>query len=299
MTYLVTKNAYPLLFVNGGKSEENKNFKHEKRCIDTFVVLFCVKGPIYIAQDSRRFILEENQYLLLFSDHEHYGYKESNTPVSYYWCHFKVSDNNYQIVNHRELTVYINSPALTDESISQYYLLPEHGDLSGNTRALLMFRQLLDISRNSFYTPNLPNYALSLLAMEISQEFIELNFPDTKNKKNVKLDKVIEWIRINYNLHLTLEKIGKRFNFNPDYLSTNFRKYKGVSLMKYILLVRIAMAKNLLLNSSDSIKEIAYRTGFRDERVFMKQFKKLEDTTPTKYRYAFSRVKLVKTAPKK
>ena len=272
------------------------NFIHEKRRLDTFVIFISIEGSIYIAQDNRQFILKENQYLILYADHEHYEYKKSNTPVSYYWCHFKVPNDNYRIINNTDLVGRFSSPQILDKSISQFYILPEHGDLSGNKRALLMFRQLLDISRNSFYTHNLPNYALSLLAMEVSQEFIELNFPVEKNKKiNPKLEKIIEWIRINYNIPMTLEKIGKKFNYNPDYLSTSFRKYKGVSLMKYILLVRIDAAKKLLLNSTDSVKEIAYKTGFLDDRVLMKQFKKLEDATPTNFRNAFSHVKLVKT----
>ena len=298
MRYLITENSNPLVFISGGKFEKNRNFIHEKRRIDTFVIFICIKGPIYISQDGRRFTLRENQYLILFADHEHAGYMESTSAVSYYWCHFKVYGNDYRIVNQSELAIHVTPE--TNETISSFYILPEHGDLSGNTRALFMFRQLLDISRGSVYSPNLPNYALSLLAMEVSQEFIELNFPDTKNKKkDPKLERIIEWIRINYNLPLTLDKLGKRFNFNPDYLSTNFRKYKGVPLMKYILLVRIAAAKNLLLNSPDSVKEIAYKVGFTDEHIFMKRFKQFEDTTPTQYRNAFIHVKLVKATSQK
>ena len=294
MRCLITNNSDPLIFVSGGKFEKKKNFIHEKRRIDTFVIFICIKGPIFIAQDDKHFTLKENQYLILFADHDHAGYKESFSSISYYWCHFKVSRDDYRIVLQSELANQLK--AEMNNTVSNFYILPEHGDLSGNARALLMFRQLLDISHGGVYTQNLPNYALSLLAMEVSQEFIESNFPKVVKKTiNPKLEEIIEWIRINYNTPLSLEKIGKRFNYNSDYLSTNFRKYKGISLMKYILSVRITASKVLLLNSSDTIKEIAYKVGFADERVFMKRFKHLEDTTPTKYRNAFSHVKLVKT----
>ncbi|MDR1972710.1 MAG: AraC family transcriptional regulator [Treponema sp.] len=108
------------------------------------------------------------------------------------------------------------------------------------------------------------------------------------------MEKIIEWIRVNYNLKMGMEKIAKIFFYNPDYLSTAFRKYTGYPLMKYITMVRISNAKKMLLNTSEGIKEIAYKVGFDDEKVFMKRFKQLEGISPTTYRNAFSRTKIVR-----
>ncbi|MDR1904267.1 MAG: AraC family transcriptional regulator, partial [Treponema sp.] len=181
------------------------------------------------------------------------------------------------------------------DHFSQYYILPEYGDISANGRAILIFRQLLDLARKNSYSVNLANYALSLLAMEISQEYIENNISRIANREiNPNMEKIIEWIRINYTLRLSVGKIAQIFHYNPDYLSTAFRKYMGIPLKKYITMVRISAAKKMLLNTSDCIKEIAYRSGFADEKSFMKRFKLFEDITPTKYRNAFSRAKIVK-----
>jgi YesN/AraC family two-component response regulator len=64
--------------------------------------------------------------------------------------------------------------------------------------------------------------------------------------------------------------------------------------MKYIAMIRISNAKTMLLNTNGGIKEIAYKVGFDDEKAFMKRFKQLEGVSPTTYRNAFSRVKIVK-----
>jgi AraC-like DNA-binding protein len=130
--------------------------------------------------------------------------------------------------------------------------------------------------------------------MEISQEFVESRFQRKDRELNPKMEKIIEWIRVNYNLRISVGEIARAFFYNPDYLSTVFRKYTGYPLMKYIAMVRISHAKNLLLNTSEGIKEIAYQVGFDDEKAFMKRFKQLEDVTPTTYRNAFSRVKIVR-----
>jgi YesN/AraC family two-component response regulator len=178
--------------------------------------------------------------------------------------------------------------------MSEYEILPEYGKISSDGRAILIFRQLLDLARNNCYSERLPNYTLSLLAMEISQEFIETHFQKKDRERNPKMEKIIEWIRVNYNLKINTREIARSFFYNPDYLSTAFRKYTGYPLMKYIAMVRIVNAKNLLLTTNAGIKEIAYKVGFDDEKAFMKRFKQLENVSPTTYRNAFSRVKIVR-----
>jgi transcriptional regulator GlxA family with amidase domain len=69
--------------------------------------------------------------------------------------------------------------------------------------------------------------------------------------------------------------------------------------MKYIAMSRIEAAKKELLNTQFSIKEIAFRTGFSDEKNFIKRFKQFEGVTATVYRNAFSKIKLVRGNSKK
>jgi YesN/AraC family two-component response regulator len=244
-------------------------------------------------QDDYKYTLKDNQYLILLAGHRHRGFKKCETPVSYYWCHFKMKEDDYRIINKPELSQVFSASA--ENHFSQFYVLPEYGDLLDNGRAVQIFRQLLDIARGDHYSDQLPNYALSLLAMEISHEYIKQNYSSSNNKEiNPKMEKVIEWIRVNYSLHLSLERIAKNFRYNRAYLTVAFSKYTGIPLMKYITQVRIEAAKKMLLQSQDSVKEIAWKIGYNDEKLFMKHFKRLEDSTPTTFRNAFSRTKIVK-----
>jgi YesN/AraC family two-component response regulator len=293
-----------LTHVSSGQLLNEEHFRHPHRNLDTWVIIICTKGRLYIAQEDRRYILSENQYIILFAGQEHFGFKESDGELSYYWCHFRITGNKYKIMKNDELIQDFDTQShvldtsdkkiLGENHISRYYVLPEYGSLSANGRATLIFRQLLDLTRTDHYSDMLPNYALSLLAMEISQEFIETFFQKNRKQPSPRMEKIIEWIRVNYNRRFTLEMIAKRFLFNPDYLSTAFRKYTGIPLMRYVNRVRISNAKRLLLESSDCIKQIAWEVGFEDEKNFLKRFKLEENITPTTYRNAFSRVKIVK-----
>ncbi|MDR3147838.1 MAG: helix-turn-helix transcriptional regulator [Treponema sp.] len=142
------------------------------------------------------------------------------------------------------------------------------------------------------------NYAVSMLAMEITEESVQ-GYISSKRDTNHTMEKLLEWIRINYNKPLDLFRIAKQFSYNPDYLSTAFRKYTGIPLMKYIAAFRIEEAKKELLNTQFSVKEIAFRTGFSDEKNFIKRFKQSEGITASGYRNAFSKIKLVRGNTKK
>ena len=307
MQYLLSRNDSPLIYVSSGELVSQGGFTHPGRTIDTFVIIIMIKGQLYIAQDGVPFTLKENQFIILLADHKHYGWKASKDELSYYWCHFSIKDDCYRVVSKEKIEEFFDnkqlSPAysgdeysrLEDEHFSQFFILPEHGNLLPNGRAILIFRQLLDIARSKTYSPNLPNYALSLLAMEVSQEYIEeAVFRNRKRELNPNLEKIIEWLRVNYNQELYLEKIADIFEYNSDYLSTAFRKYTGYPLMKYIAILRTSAAKKLLSDTKLGVKEIAFKCGFVDEKNFLKRFKQLESITPTMYRNAFPRTKIVR-----
>ena len=308
MRYLVCNNKKPLVHVSSGQLLNKEAFIHPKRKIDTWVIIICTKGILYITQDERSYQLTENQYIILFAGHEHYGFKESSGELSYYWCHFQIN-GSHRIVKKEDLirifdakhTVSFTYPR--DElktgidmgkHFSGYYILPEYGDISSNGRAVLIFRLLLDLARKDRYSDMLPNYSLSLLAMEITQEFIETYSKKSKRELKPKIERIIEWIRVNYARRYSMDDIARNFSYNADYLSTAFRRYTGIPLKKYIRIVQIDHAKILLLNSTDSIKEVAFKVGFEDEKLFMKQFKQIVDITPTTFRHAFSHTKIVK-----
>jgi glyoxylate utilization-related uncharacterized protein len=99
MRYFISVNRTPLIHESSGELLKAKNFIHQRRCIDTFVIIFCVEGVLHIAQDDHRYSLSAGKYLILFANHEHYGFEQSETPVTYYWCHFSVSDGDYKIVD--------------------------------------------------------------------------------------------------------------------------------------------------------------------------------------------------------
>lgn len=63
-----------------------------------------------------------------------------------------------------------------------------------------------------------------------------------------------------------------------------FKEYTGFSPSQYIQEIRINMAKEMLTNTTMSIKEIAFELGYENKDYFFTVFKKVAGTTPINYR---------------
>jgi len=82
----------------------------------------------------------------------------------------------------------------------------------------------------------------------------------------------------------TLTRCGKELNISGAYLSDLLRAETGQSAKDHIYRFLIERAKTLLLNSEDSISEIAYAFGFEYPQNFTKLFKSKTGMSPSEYR---------------
>ena len=95
---------------------------------------------------------------------------------------------------------------------------------------------------------------------------------------------VKQYIADNLSMKIQREELAKMVYLNPDYLSKLFHKQVGMTLGEYILEKRLALAKQLLINTDLSIADISQRVGITDASYFIRTFKKNLGVTPQQYR---------------
>ena len=66
-----------------------------------------------------------------------------------------------------------------------------------------------------------------------------------------------------------------------------FKAYSGFSPAKYILEIRMAKARELLVNTDMQIQEIAWKLGFSNADYFSTTFKRICTITPNEHRAKF------------
>lgn len=283
--YFTAPNVHPLNFLSMGRFVSKDQFIHHSRRLDYFVLFVLCEGTLYMHQNHTEYELKPNQYVLLFPGQEHCGFRVSEGARSYYWCHFQV-DDAYRLID--EATLYSDALHIPERTVVgqlDEYLLPETGTIMDVTRTSLFFRQLMDLAGQRSYSKKALDYTLSLLAMEITQDFI--NSLTTSGAEHMGYDRladVEEYLRVNYRRPLTVEYIAKSFGYNANYISSVFKRRTGVSVLQYIQHLRLTEAKTMLLNSDASVKQIAHHVGYHDEKQFMKRFKTEEGMTPSEYR---------------
>lgn len=82
----------------------------------------------------------------------------------------------------------------------------------------------------------------------------------------------------------TVKYLSERVNLSAGYLSDLLKKETGMTAQDHIHYYLIEEAKNILLNSDQSVSEIAYSLGFEYPQYFSKLFKQKTGKTPEEYR---------------
>ena len=97
---------------------------------------------------------------------------------------------------------------------------------------------------------------------------------------------ILEIVKNEYpNPMLNVSAIADKLGKNVDYISRVFKQTTTIGLLDYIHHMRIKAAKELLMNQPNlSIVQISQRVGYFGADSFIRSFKRIEGTTPGRYR---------------
>lgn len=94
----------------------------------------------------------------------------------------------------------------------------------------------------------------------------------------------LAYIQKNFRMRITLQDAAAHAHFSPTYFSKCFHRSVGISFQEYVQRLRLEFAGKLLLNSSASITDICYESGFTSLSTFINSFKRLYSLSPSEYR---------------
>ena len=120
-----------------------------------------------------------------------------------------------------------------------------------------------------------------------------ISFEKQKGFSGKHIGRVIEEVRFmmrqNSDHEIDLEELARAHNVGYSYFRKMFKKYTGVSPGQYHLQLRIMRAKELLVSTDKSIKEISLELGFQTIHYFSLLFKKKIGISPTDFRKSINR----------
>ncbi|WP_342481672.1 response regulator [Paenibacillus sp. FSL L8-0340] len=92
------------------------------------------------------------------------------------------------------------------------------------------------------------------------------------------------FLKDNYSKPLTVKEIAEQFYINPVYLGQAFIKKNGISILEYIHNLRIEQAQKRLIETGETVRNIAENVGYVHYHHFLREFEKRTALKPVAYR---------------
>lgn len=99
-----------------------------------------------------------------------------------------------------------------------------------------------------------------------------------------RLKRVLDYIAASLDENISLAQLAGVAGMSPHYFSELFKLSTGHAPHNYVLMQRIERAKQRLRDPQRSIIDAGLDAGFQNPSHFARMFRRLEGTTPSKYR---------------
>jgi AraC-like DNA-binding protein len=151
-----------------------------------------------------------------------------------------------------------------------------------NEELISMYKRAIIIAdaQEANYQQALSGIATNLISMALylsrNKDFKASNIAGQINSAKITVHENISSI--------TPEELARLACMSYSKFRKMFKEYTGFAPAQYIQEVRMNMAKEMLANTSKSIKEIAFELGYDNKDYFFTVFRKVTGITPVNYR---------------
>ncbi|NLY90848.1 MAG: helix-turn-helix domain-containing protein [Firmicutes bacterium] len=98
------------------------------------------------------------------------------------------------------------------------------------------------------------------------------------------IGEILSYVKNHYSENITIENIADHVGLSYSHLRKVFKDATGRNLAEYINALRLEKAKQLLLETNYTVKQVAALCGFYHEKSFSRAFAQAEGISPGKYK---------------
>ena len=235
------------------------------RILNEYQLLYITKGRgMFSSESSGRSQVKEGYMFLLFPGEWHTYRPDPETGWNEYWIGF--------------------DGRIMDEWVKDGFFPKENPvfNIGLNEDIISMYKRAIIIAeaQEASYQQALSGIACNLVSMALylsrNRDFNKSDVASQMNQAKISVHENISAI--------TPEELARITCMSYSKFRKIFKEYTGFAPSQYIQEVRITMAKELLTNTSKSIKEIAIELGYENKDYFFTVFKKVTGSTPVNYR---------------
>jgi AraC-like DNA-binding protein len=103
-----------------------------------------------------------------------------------------------------------------------------------------------------------------------------------------RIEKTYEFINKNFKRPISLKEVANLANMSEASFSRFFKSHTGITFIDSLTEIRLGHASRLLIDTTQSVAEIAYNCGFNNISNFNRIFRKKKNCTPKEFRESYS-----------
>ncbi len=240
-----------------GITYPDKNYRIGRECSDVACIEYIEKGMGVLHIDGQTFYPEEGDtyFLQIGTNHRYYSDKENP------WK-----------------KIFINVSGSLLDSLIEGYGLKKVYHFKGLDLSKEM-RRIFNLAKE-----NKENSTEEIICI-LNMIFLKMrNHVRNTNHSFDLAEQIKEYLRNNAASKFKMEQLCKHISRSESQTIKIFKEAFGITPYAYFLDKKIKLARDMLLNTNLSIKQIAGNLNFADEYYFSNLFKKKVGVSPTRYR---------------
>lgn len=253
-----------------------KNVTKPRRLL-RYVLIWCSTGKAAIVVDDKELTLRQHQVLTITSGQIHY-FKNVNTAegivLDFTLDFFSKDDADMELIFHNGLFCHFDLNEVI--TVKNYHLIEYE------------LKQIINELHSKPYQYLYSVHAhIQLILIEINRTKVQRR--DELYKPDALFLRFLELVRRNFEANFPLSHFARLLNTTPAKLNEQAKLHTGRTAQNVIHGLIASEAKRLFLYKNLSVKEVAYKLGFRDPFYFSNFFKRHTGHSPRSYQKKYAR----------
>lgn len=234
------------------RSETGREESHQF----SFMLFAVLEGAMHVEAGNRKYVVDAGECTMMDCREPHVYY--SDTDTRFLWIHFDGIDARrfYEYI----MRVHTRPPfVLPYEEFAEDLRRLIHSDGVSNEseRSQVVYRLLCSLA----VTPE------NKTREEPSAVMLAMDYMQRHLLEPLSVAEVAEFVHM-----------------SPSHFSRLFRQEAGYAPHEYLVVLRLNHAKHLLVNTEQTVRQIAFASGYNSEGNFIKSFVEKVGVTPTQFR---------------
>lgn len=250
-------------------------------------MIFVDRGTTYVSVMQKDYELKEGQLAIIGCNHIHsYFEKEGKDQLGDDHTKFYIMKINWdflKVYGQDQEIQKLLYPILFDVNIIDTNNSPLFKEVR-SIFAKIHMEKIADQDGKLFF---LMSYLYQLIGIIMrGMTFDDSMVVNSKymEKEHELLSRVNEYMFNEYQSGIDLLTMATALGYSEFHFSRQFKRFSGITFKQYLTHYQISMAKEDVMESKETIAEIAYKHGFNSVKTFNRLFKSYYGVAPTFYR---------------